>query len=142
MYSYEARRLPKVSVATNLDSRRFDASRTPQLPPQIAAKLRAARGGPGGSDDCSVANASRAQGATVTSLVAMSACLDAANDRADEANERWAADFTAGFVDLRQVCRLQRSVWEYSAAAVACLTFNLSRHAFVHTFSLTGSCSP
>ncbi len=134
VYSYEARRLPKVSVATNLDARRFDASRTPQLPPQIATKLRAARGGPGGGDGCSVANASRAQSATGTSHAAMSACIDAANDRADEASETWAADFTAGFVDLRQVCRLQSSVWEYSAAAVACLTFILSRHAFVHTF--------
>ena len=97
--SYEARCLPKVSVATNLDARRFDASRTPQLPPQIATKLQAARGGGGGG-----ANASRAQSMTGTTGAAFSASLDADNGSANGAGETWAADFAAGFVDLRQVC--------------------------------------
>ena len=102
--SYEARCLPKVSVATNLDARRFDASRTPQLPPQIATKLRAARGGGGGGG----ADASRAESMTVAADAAVSASLDAANGSANGAGETWAADFAAGFVDLRQVCLLTR----------------------------------
>ena len=100
--SYEARCLPKVSVATNLDARRFDASRTPQLPPQIATKLQAARGGGGGGGGG--ANASRAQSMTGTTSAALSASLDADNGSANGAGETWAADFAAGFVDLRQVC--------------------------------------
>ena len=101
--SYEARCLPKVSVATNLDARRFDASRTPQLPPQIATKLQAARGGGGGGGGG--ANASRAQ-STGTTSAAFSTSLDADNRSSNGAGETWAADFTSGFVDLRQVCLL------------------------------------